>query len=239
MGPCPDGPAVPPPPAHRPPPGAVPCRVCGRAVHGTAPVCFCCRTVAAQLRLPLVPVLTLCEYRVGGRTHRRFRAYKDAPVAEVREESRRILVDELDRGCADPVQGPAARLGAWSVVTTVPSSTRPGRSPVEALVDGVPGLAARHRRLLRRGRVAGGHLQAGRERFVPADGVGRDELAGLAVLVVDDTTTTGAAVQSAAASLRLVGARVVGALVVGRALAAGPGGDGAVPDGGAHRFADR
>jgi predicted amidophosphoribosyltransferase len=55
--------------------------------------------------------------------------------------------------------------------------------------------------------------------FTPDTGVDRAGLADLSVLIFDDTTTTGAAVQSAAAALRLAGARVVGALVMGRALA--------------------
>jgi predicted amidophosphoribosyltransferase len=104
------------------------------------------------------------------------------------------------------------------VVATVPSSSRPGVAPVEALAEGVPGLAERHLRLLVRGPGDLGHLAAERTAFVPAPGVDRAGLAGLPVLVFDDTTTTGASVQSAAAALRLAGARVVGALVVGRAL---------------------
>ena len=197
------------------------CPVCGRVVHGTGPVCFCCRTVAAQLGLPLVPLVPLCEYRVGDRVHRRLRAYKDSPVVEVRTRSHATLVADLARWCADPTSA-WARLDPWAVVTTVPPSTRPGGAPAERLVDGVPGLADRHLRLLVRGRGSGGHLRAGRDVFAPAPGVDREGLVGLPVLVFDDTTTTGAAVQSAAAALRLAGARVVGAVVMGRALAASP-----------------
>ena len=180
-----------------------------------SPVCFCCRTVAGQLRLPLVPLVALTEYRVGDATRRRLHAYKDASVAEARERCRAELVAELARWCANS----ATALGAWTVVTTVPSSSRPGGAPAERLVDGVPQLAERHLRLLVRGRGSGGHLQAGRNVFAPDVGVDRAGLAGLSVLVFDDTTTTGAAAQSAAAALRLAGARVVGALVMGRALA--------------------
>jgi predicted amidophosphoribosyltransferase len=204
--------------------GSVGCRVCGRTYGraagpdrdaGRLPVCFCCRTLAGQLHLPLVPVMALTEYRVGDATHRLLRDYKDAPVAEARERCRVELVAELARRCADP----SADLGAWTVVTTVPSSTRPGGAPAERLVDGVPRLAERHLRLLVRGRGSGGHLQAGRDVFAPDIGVDRAGLADMSVLVFDDTTTTGASVQSAAAALRLAGARVVGALVMGRALA--------------------
>ena len=137
--------------ALRPPPAADRCDVCGRAVRGgpagRVPVCFCCRTVAGQLGLPLVPLVALSEYRVGDRQHLRLRAYKDAAVAEVRDRHRTALVRALARSCAAS-DGPLGRLDAWVVVTTVPSSTRPGGAPAERLVDGVPRLAERHLRLL-------------------------------------------------------------------------------------------
>lgn len=217
--------ACPPTPSHPEwdPAAGTRCPVCGRGIRtpvgGREPLCFCCRTVAAQLRLPLVPLVALSEFRVGDRSHRRLRWYKDGPVAEARDRSRCQLVAELARAVADTA-GPTVRLGRWSVVTTVPSTARPGGAPAERLVDRVPGLAERHLRLLVRGRGSGGHLRAGREVFTLAPGVDRAGLTGLRVLVFDDTTTTGASAQSAAATLRLAGARVVGILVMGRALAA-------------------
>jgi hypothetical protein len=195
------------------------CRVCGRTVARGDPVCFCCRSVAAQLALPLVPLVAVTEYRVGDRVHRRLRGYKDAPVAEVRDRCRSGLVEELT-GWLDVLgSGLGGRVGDWAAVTTVPSSRRPGSAPAELLVDGVPLLASRHLRLLAGGRGGVDHLQADRTAFALVPGVDRDGLADLPVLVFDDTTTTGAAAQSAAATLRLAGARVVGILVMGRALA--------------------
>ena len=201
------------------PRAAGPCPVCGRAVHRAGPVCFCCRTVADQLGLPLVRLVALCEYQVGDRTHRRLRAYKDAASAEGRAASRRVLVERLSRW--ERSGGPEA-LDAGpgrAVVTTVPSSRRPGDPPVAGLVGAVPGLADRHVPLLVRGPGPIGHLRADRTAFALADGVDRTLLARWSVLVVDDTTTTGAAAQSAAAALRLAGARVVAAVALGRAVA--------------------
>ncbi len=199
------------------------CPVCGRGTPertaGCFPVCFCCGTVAAQLRLPLVPLVALSEYRVGDRVHRRLRGYKDGAVAEARDRSQGELVAELARAVAHPAEGPTAHMERWAVVTTVPSTVRPGGAPAERLVDSVPRLAERHLRLLVRGRGSGGHLRAGRDVFDLAPGVDRAGLAELPVLVFDDTTTTGASAQSAAATLRLAGARVVGILAMGRALA--------------------
>ena len=197
---------------------ALTCAVCGRSHYGRGPLCFCCRTVADQLRLPLVPVVTQCEYRVGGRVHHRLRAYKDGSSAEVRAACRRVLAGGLTRWVARRGSAWFDYQGGLLVVTTVPSSRRTGEPPVAGLVAEVPGLAERHLPLLVRGRAEIGHLRAHREAFTTAPGVDRSGLAGLAVVVVDDTTTTGASVQSAAAALRLAGARVVGGLAIGRAL---------------------
>ena len=199
-------------------PGADQCRVCARSTPAGIPVCFCCRVVAEQLGLPLVPLVAQVEYRVGDRIHHRLRAYKDDPVLDVRAQCRGHLVDDLSRWMAVCGRLLDQRIGAWSVVTTVPSSCRPGPAPAELLVDGVPALASRHLRLLVRGPGSLAHLGADRTAFTLAPGVDRAGLAGLAVLVFDDTTTTGAAAQSAAATLRLAGAQVVGALAIGRAL---------------------
>ncbi len=83
----------------------------------------------------------------------------------------------------------------------------------------MPALADRHLRLLGRGSGRPDHLVASRDGFAPLAGVDRAGLDRLPVLVFDDSVTTGARAQSAAAALRLAGARVVGILVVGRALA--------------------
>ena len=195
------------------------CALCGRAVHGPLPICFCCRRTDRQLGLPLVPTVVLQEYRVGDGDHRRLRGYKDGSTAEARARYRRELVGSLEAWTTEHRGELLARWGPWSVVTAVPSTRRPGPAPAEALVDGVPDLADRHLRLLGRGRGPLDHLQAARDGFVPLAGVDRAGLAELPVLVFDDSVTTGARSQSAAAAFRLAGARVVGILAVGRALA--------------------
>ena len=200
------------------------CPVCGRTVHGPFPVCFCCRLTSRQLALPLVPVVVTAEYRVGDGRHHLLRGYKDGATPEARSRCRTTLVSELAAWTS--VHGPDVlrRTGPWSVVTTVPSTRRSGPGPAEALVDGVPALADRHLPLLGRGSGPLDHLVASRDGFAPLPGVDRAGLGGLPVLVFDDSFTTGARAQSAAAALRLAGARVVGILAVGRALAPVPPG---------------
>ena len=104
MGACPSLPNV--VPAEVPAPVCAGCRVCGKSMTTTAPLGFCCRVVAGQLGLPLVPLGAWSEYRVGDRAHHRLRAYKAAPSVEVRERCIAELVRVLDGWAA----GPGARL---------------------------------------------------------------------------------------------------------------------------------
>ena len=110
------------------------------------------------------------------------------------------------------------RLGStWDVVTTVPSTDPTGR-PVEAVVAAVGTLQRLHVPMLVRGPDPTGHLVASRHGFELATPAELDPLGSARVLVVDDSIVTGARAQSAAAALRLGGARVVGVLALGRVV---------------------
>ncbi len=112
----------------------------------------------------------------------------------------------------------AAAVGAqrFDLVATVPSSdlARDDHHPLRTIVGELVGpTRARHQRLLRRTDTA-----------VPARGFHRDKyeslrpLAGEPVLLIDDTWTTGANAQSAAAALKSAGSGPVAAVVIGRHL---------------------
>ena len=203
-------------------PDAEVCRVCGGAAHAGFAHCFCCATLVRQLQMPLVPVVAVAEYRVGDRLHRRLRGYKDAPVAEARETCAAHLADlvaAVDGGQPDPAP-PTLRLrvgpgGDGAVLRPA------GGRPADALVLRVPALALRHRTLLVRGPEPTGHLRAARRGFEVAASVDRESLRDRRVLVFDDSITTGARAQSAAAALRMAGADVVGVVAVGRVVGGG------------------
>jgi predicted amidophosphoribosyltransferase len=108
----------------------------------------------------------------------------------------------------------AAGVPAFGLVTTVPSSDshRDEHHPLRRLVgEQVPQTGGRHERLLRRTSVPlePRAFDARRYRAVRP-------LEGESVLLIDDTWTTGASMQSAAAALKAAGAATVAAIVVGR-----------------------
>lgn len=110
----------------------------------------------------------------------------------------------------------AAGVSAFELVTTVPSGDR-GRDsahPLRRIVGDLVGpTRERHQRLLRRSslEVAPRTFEVGKFEAVRA-------LDGKPVLLIDDTWTTGASAQSAAAALRRAGAGPVAAVVIGRHL---------------------
>ena len=108
----------------------------------------------------------------------------------------------------------AAGVDAFSVVTTVPSSSRTGaRTNTIGTIAGrlVAPTRERYAPLLVRTET-----EVVPRRFNPEKFRAVRPLASEAVLLIDDTWTTGASAQSAAAALRAAGAGRVAAVVVGR-----------------------
>ena len=202
------------------PANCAPCAVCGGPTRAPFVRCFCCTRLVIQLQLPLVPLVAMADYRPGDGLHRRLRGYKDAPLAEARQVYLGQLVRYADGWLSVHRQDLERQLGQWDTVATVPSSRRPGHAPVDAIVGRLPALRGLHRPLLVRGPRPTDHLVADRRGFALGHGPGtaHGELGDRTVLVVDDCVTTGARAQSAAAALRIGGARVAGILAIGRAV---------------------
>jgi hypothetical protein len=196
------------------------CRFCRGPTQPGYGRCFCCATVAAHLGMPLVPVVSMTAYQLGDEMHRTLRRYKDAHSARTRRRSvdrcATLLAAFVDRH-REGIEGISG--GPWDTVVTVPSSTRPDRWPVDAVVTAVPSLAVGHRRLLVRGPGRLDHLQPSCSGFVVDPQVDVATLGRHRVLVVDDSYTTGARAQSAAKALRRAGMRVGAILVLGRVVA--------------------
>ena len=110
----------------------------------------------------------------------------------------------------------AAGTDRFDVVTTVPSGdrVRDERHPLRWIVGELVGPTRdRHKRLLRRSDVEVPQRSFSAEKFVATGPV-----EGRSVLLIDDTWTTGASAQSAAATLKAAGADRTAAVVIGRHL---------------------
>jgi hypothetical protein len=126
------------------------------------------------------------------------------------------IEEHLARGVAGKRTRSTCGLGSFDLVTTVPSSDRQRdeRHPLRWIVGELASPTAdRHQRLLRRSQVPFEQRRFDRHRYEPTRA-----LSGERVLLVDDTWTTGASAQSAAAALRDAGASSVAAVVIGRHL---------------------
>ena len=110
----------------------------------------------------------------------------------------------------------AAGTAGFDLVTTVPSGDRDRdeHHPLRWIVgELVQPTRHRHRRLLIRTETTTPQRAFDENKFRATE-----DLSGHAVLLVDDTWTTGASAQSAAAALKTAGAGPVGAIVIGRHL---------------------
>lgn len=143
-------------------------------------------------------------------------AYKYVPPAETCEQDMRLLVR-----AATVIHGRCiAAVGWWDSVTFVPSTKRELAPHLQAAAGLAKMVrwnnAADHRLVLERGPSAQGLARTiFPDRFVVPERY-TDRVQGKHVLVVDDTWTSGAKMQSAAMALKDAGARRVTALCVTR-----------------------
>jgi predicted amidophosphoribosyltransferase len=195
-----------------PRPGPDVCRVCFNLTDGYGR-CYACAHGGRWLDA-IVPI----SYSVaGGQLHHALASYKrrrDVVGHRFGLELAAVLWRYLvaHEACVRR----AAGVDAFAVVTTVPSSDAAADDvhPLHAMVAELVGpVRDRYARLLRRSATPSSVHEFNARKFE----TGAD-LAGRAVLLVDDTWTTGANAQSAAAALKAAGASRVAAVVIGRYL---------------------
>jgi adenine/guanine phosphoribosyltransferase-like PRPP-binding protein len=191
-------------------------------------VCFACRVVARRLGLPLVPVEPARLCPLPSTLYSVLLRYKESAVAEERQHLGavvRALCHHFLTGAGARLRGAAG--GNLQLVVPVPSTARPGLPPLARVEGLAPVVTAAARgaawapSALQRGRPPRGaapvlaHMRPDARGFVVRDdAVVRDRR----VLVLDDLYVSGARAQSAAAALRLAGARSVVVAVLGRVL---------------------
>lgn len=191
------------------------CGTCRGPVSARLSRCYQCTEHAESMPgLTADAVIPVCYAPKGGPHARNLWLYKSARpgAAAARADLLALLAVFLrDHG---PCVWRSAGMTAPSHLAVVPSGRgRPGPHPLRALAG--PLLALPWAPVTVRAPVDPETREADPGRFRAAG------LGGAGVALLDDTWTTGASAQSAAAALRLAGARAVAIVVLGRHL--GPG----------------
>lgn len=192
------------------------CAVCHGGPSPGREVCHSCAFTMAQVSYPTLNVVPVSLYEMPSRFWQMLRAYKDGS-----QPGRAVFTLQiaaiLARYTARHLRCVGGLLGGVpDIVSVVPSTRpgwRPGRHPLEVAVGTVVSLARLHAPVLAPGPAAAGHGFADDDAFALTR-----RLRGERVLLIDDTFTTGARIQSAASALRAGGASSVAALAVGRVI---------------------
>jgi predicted amidophosphoribosyltransferase len=188
------------------------CSVCRTFTDGY-PTCYRCAHQPDHLDV-VVPITYAPSTE---QMHTALRKYKDSPDAQVRTRFSRDLLAVFWRFIRwhERCLVEQAGLPAFDIVTTVPSKTTTrddARGRLRAIVgQHAQPTSERYRRVLRPADSA-----ADERRFDAGRYRAPQRIDGSAVLLVDDTWTTGSSAQSAAAALREAGAEAVALVVIGR-----------------------
>ena len=188
------------------PPGPGVCWLCRNLIDRHQTACRWCRRHPQQL-----DALAIVSYSAGGHfLHQSLRGYKHGPP-HVRERETARLAALLWRFLVVHERSVthAAGTDRFDVVTTVPSSGQLDRLLSAFCWPTIP----RYRSVL-----AGSGREFAPRTFAAGRFVPTCDMRDAAVLLIDDTWTTGATVQSAAAALHAAGASTVAAVVIGRHL---------------------
>jgi len=199
-----------------PPVGPGVCDVCHGAPRAGFARCRSCWEVMRQVSRPVSRVVPISLYETTAQLWTVLRYYKDGRTTGQRTRFTLQVAATLGRFLAGH-QHCVAGLDEppWDLLSTVPSTGgRLGMHPLRAAIRLLsPLLGDREADLLAPGPVRVDHNEADDRGFVV-----RAEVRGERVLLVDDTFTSGARVQSAASALQLAGASVVAVVVVGRVI---------------------
>jgi predicted amidophosphoribosyltransferase len=186
------------------------CAKCFNLIDEQQP-CYAC----AHGRIVLDAVVPISYSVASEPLHRALYGYKRLPEPAA-HRLRVVLAAILRRHLAlhERCVAAAAGLQRFDLVTTVPSGDRyrDRAHPLREIVTSALGPTRhRHRRLLRRSAFHSGPRSPDFLKYLATH-----PLDGEAVLLIDDTWTTGANAQNAAAALKAAGAGSVAALAIGR-----------------------
>ena len=167
------------------------CSRCRSAVKDDFTYCFPCRDLR---HLDGLTPISMSIHNM--QLHTALRRYKDG----ANEDARTMFSWRLAALVSTFLEGHGSCLGAWDVATAVPSAER---CAPETICERVAAFRDTYRQVLVWDAAAPGFAVDG-------------DVTDLAVLVVDDTYTTGSTLEAGCSAPVAAGAKVVGPLVIGR-----------------------
>jgi predicted amidophosphoribosyltransferase len=191
------------------------CERCHGCPNPGFDMCWSCSHVESQLSQPCQLVVPISLYEIPSQLHHVLRHYKSGAYPDLTADFSAYVVSVLAHflrrhgRCIARAAG-----GQWDLLTSVPSSRpRAGEHPLITSIGRVQSLGEKYEPLLELGSEEVGHLKASDNGFRVTRAVRGDR-----VLLIDDTFTTGATVQSAASALALAGAKVIAVVAIGRVI---------------------
>ena len=189
------------------------CPICRSGKSLNFPTCWSCGHVRAQVAYPCPIVIPISFYRKPSPFRERMHDYKESPDLSVRLAQSRIVGGILVRYLVENGEQLADTFGKWDAVVPVPSTKNPAPSALtHAITEDYSDFVTPIEWLVR---------GTGSMKFNNASQSGFEvsaEIGGAKVLLVDDTFTTGARMNSAAHALRAAGAVIIAGLVVARKI---------------------
>lgn len=179
-------------------------------------LCFSCERTSAQVTYPCDLVVPISYYTTPSPLRDRMHDYKQHPDPAVRKVQARLVAAIAARYVVQHHEALVARFGVWDEVVAVPSTHHTGVAALQSAIEAnFPEALGPFTRPLVCGPGQMSFNQASTTGFVLADGA---DVTDHRILLLDDTFTTGARLQSAHHALVEAGATVVTAVVATRKI---------------------
>lgn len=194
------------------------CPLCRTGKKPEYLLCWSCNETSSQVSCPETRVIPISYYKKGSPLGELMHNYKEPGDAKVRRKEKRAVAAIFARYLREHAAALANSFGEWEAVVAVPSTRRPRRrsSPPAlqaAIEDHFGHIVGTFETCLKLGSESMGRNAASESGFKVIG-----DIEGRSFLLIDDTFTTGARLQSAHHALVSAGATVPVSMVVTRKI---------------------
>ena len=190
------------------------CPICRSGRTSASAPCYSCQQTTGQVSHPTKQVIPISYYTKPSRLRDRMHDYKEHEDAEVRRTEGRAVAAIVARYLNEHAAALADSFGGWNAAVAVPSTTRPGPPALQTAIEEHFGdVVGPFENCLTLGSGQMGFNEASENGFQVVG-----HIASRSFLLIDDTFTTGARLQSAHHALASAGATVPVSMVVTRKI---------------------